>query len=242
MLRRAEPACPHAGLPGRGRPGSVPGSVAVGAGTPSAMGEGPQDTCLFGRRRPLGHWSVACYTEVESCDINPLQHRGKARQGVALGNHVHLRGSVRPGKTGAACSRERVVRIVQPPGRQEVSAKMVQKESDRPESKEGKLVEGVLELCGRGDGFLRDLKSHLVPRRDDPLVRVDEIRKLGLRGGELLAGPVGAAGKGPGRHRLGRIEVINSIAVKDWLPPRRCTRPPRSTRWKHCSSTPRAAR
>ena len=96
---------------------------------------------------------------------------------------------------------------------------MVQKGSDRPQSKEGNLAEGVLELAGRGDGFLRDLKRHLVPRHDDLLVRVDEIRKLGLRGGELLAGPVGVAGRGPGRQKLAQIEAVNGVAVKDWLPP-----------------------
>ncbi len=96
---------------------------------------------------------------------------------------------------------------------------MTQKKSVPPGSGKEKVVEGVLELNERSNAFLRDVKRHLVPRGDDPVVSPDAIRKLGLRGGELLAGPLDSARKGPGGRRLSRIERIDGIEVKDWLPP-----------------------
>ena len=77
----------------------------------------------------------------------------------------------------------------------------------------------MLELGQRSDAFLRDLKRHLAPRPDDPIVPADQIRKLGLRGGELLTGTVEDGGKGRRPRRLIRIEQIDSTPVKDWLPP-----------------------
>jgi transcription termination factor Rho len=96
---------------------------------------------------------------------------------------------------------------------------MAQKRPDPPTTEKRDLVEGVLELGEKNAAFLRDLKRHLVPRREDPLVSVAEARKLGLRGGELLAGPVAGARERPGTRRLSRIEQVNGVAIKDWLPP-----------------------
>jgi len=95
---------------------------------------------------------------------------------------------------------------------------MAQSKSD-PSADKDDRVEGVLELCANNTAFLRDLKRHLVPRSDDPLVSSEEIRKLGLRGGELLAGPIEVASRGRARWQLSRIERINAVVVKDWLPP-----------------------
>ncbi|MFQ5807634.1 MAG: hypothetical protein ACE5I3_14405 [Phycisphaerae bacterium] len=113
---------------------------------------------------------------------------------------------------------------------------MAQTKSNPPASEEGKLAEGVLELCGKDTAFLRNLKRHLVPRSDDPSVSSDEIRKLGLRGGELLAGPVEAAPRGPSLRQLSRVESINGVTRKGCRP-RHCTRPPPSTRTIRCTST-----
>ncbi|MBU0618075.1 MAG: transcription termination factor Rho [Planctomycetes bacterium] len=96
---------------------------------------------------------------------------------------------------------------------------MTQEKPDAPTGGQGKLVQGVLELCQRSDAFLRDLKRHLVPRSDDPIVPRDAVRKLGLRGGELLVGALEGNGKRRGARRLSRIEQIDGIAVGDWLPP-----------------------
>jgi len=82
------------------------------------------------------------------------------------------------------------------------------------------VAEGVLELDSQGAGFIRSPKRHLAVRPDDPYVTLDAVRKFGLRGGELLAGPVAAVdGKGNRRFKLARIETINGMPVKDWLPP-----------------------
>jgi transcription termination factor Rho len=81
------------------------------------------------------------------------------------------------------------------------------------------LAEGVLETCDKSAAYLRDLKRHLVPRSDDPVVPGDEIRRLGLRGGEQLSGPVERDRKRPGARRLSRIETVEGVAAREWLPP-----------------------
>jgi transcription termination factor Rho len=80
-------------------------------------------------------------------------------------------------------------------------------------------MEGVLEIWERKSAFLRDLKRHLVPRGNDPTVPMDQVRRLGLRGGELLAGPVEIARERPGLRRLREVENINGLPRKDWFPP-----------------------
>jgi transcription termination factor Rho len=112
-----------------------------------------------------------------------------------------------------------LARNVEPLPWQENQTAMAQKKADPPKSGEGNLTEGVLELREKNAGFLRDPKRHLVPRGDDPLVASEEIRKLGLRGGELLTGQVKAAGKGPRARRLSRIDTVEGVTAKDWLPP-----------------------
>ncbi len=96
---------------------------------------------------------------------------------------------------------------------------MTQEKPDAPADGQAKLIEGVLELCTRSNSFLRDVKRHLIPRDTDPVVSAEAIRKLGLRGGELLAGSLESARKRQGSRRLSRIEQIDGIAVGDWLPP-----------------------
>ena len=96
---------------------------------------------------------------------------------------------------------------------------MAAKRSAPPTTEKHELVEGILELSAKNTAFLRNLKYHLVPRPDDPQISIDVVRKLGLRGGELLAGPVQSGRDRPGTRRLSRIEQINGVATKDWLPP-----------------------
>jgi len=82
------------------------------------------------------------------------------------------------------------------------------------------LVEGVLELDPQGAGFLRSLKRHLVVHPDDPYVSPDAVRKFGLRGGELVAGPVVPVdNKANRRFKLGRVETINGVPADRWVPP-----------------------
>ena len=96
---------------------------------------------------------------------------------------------------------------------------MTQGKPDVPSDGQGQLIEGVLELCPRSNSFLRDLKRHLIPRDTDPVVSAEAIRKLGLRGGEMLVGSLESAGKRPGARRLSRIEQIDGTPVANWLPP-----------------------
>ena len=96
---------------------------------------------------------------------------------------------------------------------------MTRKSTDSQGDSDGQRVEGVLEIGQKPPAFLRDLKRHLVPRPDDPSVSPEEIRRFGLRGGELLSGPLEDIRKGGAGRRLRRIEMINGLAIKDWLPP-----------------------
>lgn len=81
------------------------------------------------------------------------------------------------------------------------------------------LVEGVLEICGNNAAFLRDPKRHLAPRPDDPAISMEGVRKLHLRGGELLTGPVTSAKKDRPGRRLGRIETVEGVAANEWISP-----------------------
>jgi transcription termination factor Rho len=82
------------------------------------------------------------------------------------------------------------------------------------------LVEGLLELDNQGAGFLRSPKRHLVVHANDPYVSNDAVRKFGLRGGELLGGPLMPVdNKGNRRFKLARIETIESLPAKDYIPP-----------------------
>ena len=85
---------------------------------------------------------------------------------------------------------------------------------------DGGVMEGVLELDPQGAGFLRSPKRHLGIHPDDPYVSVDAVRKLALRGGELLSGPVGRVdNKGNRRYKLARIDQIDGFEAKDWCAP-----------------------
>ncbi len=78
---------------------------------------------------------------------------------------------------------------------------------------------GILEYIDPRNSFLRDPKRHLVPRPDDPAVGAEDVRKYGLRGGEMLSGPVVTAKRGQVARRLSAIETIEGVPAKDWLPP-----------------------
>jgi transcription termination factor Rho len=55
---------------------------------------------------------------------------------------------------------------------------------------------------------------------DDPYVSVDAVRKFGLRGGELLRGPIARVdNKGNRRFKLARIDAVEGTTAGDWLPP-----------------------
>ncbi len=77
-------------------------------------------------------------------------------------------------------------------------------------------VEGVLEILERGGGAIRDPKRNLLARPTDPVLPTDLIRRLDLRGGELVAGiPV----RGQRDTQLKTVLSINGVAIEKWQSP-----------------------
>lgn len=91
-------------------------------------------------------------------------------------------------------------------------------ETGPPPAPAGETVEGILEIEEDGRAFLRDPKRHLVPSSADPTVPRQEVRRLGLRGGERVAGPMGNGGGG--RAGLARIETIEDLPAEQWSSPK----------------------
>ena len=82
------------------------------------------------------------------------------------------------------------------------------------------IAEGVLELDNQRAGFLRSPKRHLLVQATDPYVSNDAVKKFGLRGGELLGGPLMPVdNKGNRRFKLARIDTIEGVPSKDYEPP-----------------------
>ena len=80
-------------------------------------------------------------------------------------------------------------------------------------------VEGVLELNEQRSGYVRDPKRDFSVRPDDPFVPAEAVRKLGLRGGETLAGAVAPARKGRQRLEVTRVDSVNGVPAAEWSPP-----------------------
>src|SRR5262249_6613705 len=78
-------------------------------------------------------------------------------------------------------------------------------------------AEGVLELHPRGYGFLRSAQRSYVPGQADVYVPEPLIRKLALREGVQLAGPVEPPRKGAG-PRLERVETVEGRPAEQFRP------------------------
>jgi transcription termination factor Rho len=78
-------------------------------------------------------------------------------------------------------------------------------------------AEGVLELHPRGYGFLRSAQRSYVPAQADVYVPEPLIRRLSLREGVQLAGPVEPPRKGSG-PRLERIETVEGRPADQFRP------------------------
>jgi transcription termination factor Rho len=77
--------------------------------------------------------------------------------------------------------------------------------------REDQLGQGVLELHGKGYGFLRNPARNYATQPADPYVPAPLIQQMHLREGLLLAGPVEAGRKGNG-PRLVRVDQIEGAA------------------------------
>ena len=69
---------------------------------------------------------------------------------------------------------------------------------------------GVLELAGRGSGFLRRREASYLPSHGDVHVGERLIRQYGLRTGDEIAGSVRAPSKGKGAS----LETVSAVLGK----------------------------
>lgn len=74
------------------------------------------------------------------------------------------------------------------------------------------IGEGVLEIMQDGYGFLRSPESSYTPGPDDIYVSPNQVRRMGLRTGDILSGAVRAPKKG---ERYFALIKINSVNGKD---------------------------
>jgi transcription termination factor Rho len=72
------------------------------------------------------------------------------------------------------------------------------------------IGEGTLEVLSDGYGFLRSPDSNYVPSADDIYVAPNLIRKLGLRTGDTIVGPIRAPKKGERYFALIKVNSINN--------------------------------
>jgi transcription termination factor Rho len=72
------------------------------------------------------------------------------------------------------------------------------------------IGEGVLEVLPDGYGFLRSPEANYAPGPDDIYVSPNQIRKMGLRTGDTVTGPVRAPKKGERYFALVKINGINN--------------------------------
>lgn len=71
------------------------------------------------------------------------------------------------------------------------------------------IGEGVLETIQDGYGFLRSSESNYTPGPDDIYVSPNQIRRMGLRTGDVLSGPVRAPKKGERYFALIKVNAVN---------------------------------
>lgn len=71
------------------------------------------------------------------------------------------------------------------------------------------IGEGVLEVLPDGYGFLRSPEANYAPGPDDIYVSPNQIRKMGLRTGDTVTGPVRAPKKGERYFALVKINSVN---------------------------------
>ncbi|MDP6225358.1 MAG: Rho termination factor N-terminal domain-containing protein, partial [Anaerolineales bacterium] len=77
------------------------------------------------------------------------------------------------------------------------------------EKKGLKLRGGVLELVDDGIGFLRS--GHLLPGRDDVYVSQSQIRRFGMRTGDMVIGQVRAPKDSEKYYGMIRVEAVNGL-------------------------------
>jgi transcription termination factor Rho len=132
------------------------------------------------------------YTELETKSIDELRE-------LAIQNEI----SDAPGLK----KQELIFRLMQPHARREESPQVVaQALSQTPNLFE----RGVLEIMDEGYGFLR-MDRHWMPSADDIYVSQTQIRKFGLRTGDMINGQMRPPKESEKYHSLVRIESVNGM-------------------------------
>jgi transcription termination factor Rho len=75
--------------------------------------------------------------------------------------------------------------------------------------------EGVLEILPDGFGFLRSARHDFAPGPDDVYVSPTQVRRLNLKQGHLVAGPVRPPQRGEKYFALLHVEVVNGGTIGD---------------------------
>ena len=71
------------------------------------------------------------------------------------------------------------------------------------------IGDGVLEILGDGYGFLRSPEASYTPGPDDIYISPNQIRRMGLRTGDIVTGPVRAPKKGERYFALIKANTVN---------------------------------
>lgn len=77
------------------------------------------------------------------------------------------------------------------------------------------IGEGVLEVRQEGYGFLRASENNYEPSPDDVYISPHQIRKLGLRTGDNISGPVRAPKKGESYFSMIKVNHVNEVKATE---------------------------
>jgi transcription termination factor Rho len=80
---------------------------------------------------------------------------------------------------------------------------------------EGLFCEGVLEISDDGFGFLRYVENNYVPSSYDIFVSQNQIRRFGLRTGDVISGYIKEPKRGERYFSIVRLETINGKQFND---------------------------
>jgi transcription termination factor Rho len=78
-----------------------------------------------------------------------------------------------------------------------------------PKPEELEFGEGVIEVSGKGFGFLRDPRRNYVQSPSDVFVSPEMVRRYGLRDGQWVAGQVRRGGRGQQMHEIQSVNGDN---------------------------------
>ncbi|MBI4243369.1 MAG: transcription termination factor Rho [Planctomycetes bacterium] len=78
-------------------------------------------------------------------------------------------------------------------------------------------VDGVIEILPEGFGFVRSTQYNYMPSPDDVYVAPSQIRKLGLRTGNIIKGQVRPPREGEKYFAVVKVDTINDSPVEDQL-------------------------